>query len=520
MEAGTIKNIVIVGGGSAGWLTAGVIAAAHKSNHPNGLQVTLIESPDTPIIGVGEGTWPSMRTTLSKIGVSETELFRECDASFKQGIKFVGWVTGKTDDYYYHPLVLPQGFSETDLVLPWQQQRNEISFGDAICYQGYLCERNLAPKQITTPEYASVANYAYHFNAVKLGQFLRKHCVEKLGVRHISDHVTAVKSADDGDISALTTKMHGDLAGDLFIDCSGSASLLLGNHFQVPFISKKHILFNDAAIAVQVPYPAEDSPIASHTTATAKSAGWIWDIGLPTRRGLGYVYSTAHIDAETVERELREHIQPSITKEVLDSLSFRKISYDPGYRKEFWHRNCVAVGMSSGFIEPLEATALVMVEAAASMISNELPASKEVMGIVAKRFNQRFTYYWDTMIDFVKLQYALTKRTDTEYWIDNTKAESIPERLHELLSLWRHQPPNKYDFPLAEEMLPAASWQYILYGMGFVTENRTTETHFNNAQNFQKFSDEAKALAAKYCMHLPTNRELIQKINLYGLQKI
>ncbi len=520
MQNNSIKNIVILGGGSSGWLTAGVIAAEHKSHQAEGIQVTVIESPDVAPIGVGEGTWPSMRITLSKMGVSETDFFRECDASFKQGIKFAKWVNGKDDDFYYHPLVLPQGFNEADLVLPWQSIRDQVSFADAICFQGHLCERGLAPKQITTPEYASVANYSYHFNSLKFGQFLAKHCVERLGVKHVIDHVLEVKSADNGDIAALSTKQSGDIEGDLFIDCSGSAALLLGKHYQIPFISKKHILFNDAALAVQVPYPSEDSPIASHTVATAQSGGWIWDIGLPTRRGVGYVYSSAHIDEETVADELRRYIEPSIGREKAASLSFRKIPYDPGHRATFWHRNCVAVGMAAGFLEPLEATALVLVEASAAMISNDLPATKDVMQIVAKRFNQRFSYYWDTIIDFVKLQYVLTKRTDTQYWIDNVKPESVPVRLQELLELWRHQVPNKYDFPLAEEMLPAASWQYILYGMGFVTENRSTQKRSSDFAIFQRYRREVKALTERYTAHLPTNRDLINKICQVGLRRL
>ncbi|HEX7028473.1 MAG TPA: tryptophan 7-halogenase, partial [Gammaproteobacteria bacterium] len=193
MSDQAVKHVVILGGGSAGWLTAGVIAAEHKANEPGGLAVTLVESPNVAPIGVGEGTWPTMRTTLSKIGVSETEFFRNCEASFKQGIKFVGWVNGAEDDYYYHPLELPRGFNKTDLVSPWQKIRDRVAFADAVCFQGHLCERNLAPKQLSTPEYAHVANYAYHFSSVKLGEFLAKHCTEKLGVRHIVDDVTGIE---------------------------------------------------------------------------------------------------------------------------------------------------------------------------------------------------------------------------------------------------------------------------------------------------------------------------------------
>lgn len=515
-----VKHVVILGGGSAGWLTAGVIAAEHKAGEAGGLAVTLIESPNVAPIGVGEGTWPTMRTTLSRIGVSETEFFRNCEASFKQGIKFVGWVNGGKDDYYYHPLELPRGFNKTDLVSPWQKIRDRISFADAVCFQNHLCERNLAPKQLGTPEYAAVANYAYHFSSIKLGEFLAKHCTGKLGVRHIVDDVTGIEPAENGDIQALQTKSNGAIAGDLFVDCSGAGSMLLGKHYGVTYKSKKHVIYNDTALAVQVPYAADDAPIASQTIATAQSNGWIWDIGLPSRRGVGHVYSSAHTGEEAAAEELRAYISSSIGKEKADRLAFRKIRYEPGHRAEFWHRNCVAVGMSAGFVEPLEATALIMIEAAATMISAELPATRDVMDIIARRFNQRFTYYWDTTIDFLKMQYALTKRTDTEYWQDCVREDSIPDRLRELLYLWRRQVPNRHDFPLAEEMLPAASWQYILYGMGFVTDDRATARRSNDAAIFERYVKEVREIAQRYIQHLPSNRDLINKIHQVGLQKL
>jgi tryptophan 7-halogenase len=520
MISGTVKNIVILGGGSAGWLTAGVIAAEHHANKPDGIKITLIESPDVAAIGVGEGTWPSMRSTLSKMGVSETDLFRECDASFKQGAKFAKWVTGSQDDYYYHPLVLPQGFYEADLVTNWQPLRDKISFTDAVCCQGVLCDAGKAPKQITTPEFASVANYAYHLNSTKLGQFLQKHCTEKLGVNHVLDHVIRVKSKENGDIAALETKANGDIEGDLFIDCSGLHSLLMGKHFQIPFVSKKHILFNDTALAVQVPYASEDSPIASHTISTAQSAGWIWDIGLPTRKGVGIVFSSAHISDDMASEELRKYIEQSLSPEKAADLSFRKITINPGHHETFWHRNCVAVGMAAGFLEPLEASALVLVEASAAMISNELPATRDVMDIVAKRFNQRCNYYWETIVDFLKLHYVLTKRTDSDYWVDNLDKKTIPEHLQEKLILWRSHVPNKYDFPLVEEMFPAASWQYVLYGMGFVTEDRSTLRRFSDQSLSKKHFADAQQYTKKVLELLPTNRDLINKIRQYGLQKV
>ena len=272
-----VKNLLILGGGSAGWLTAGVIAAEHGGS----LNITLVESPDVASIGVGEGTWPSMRETLRKIGVSEAAFMRECDASFKQGSKFVGWQTGKGSEFYYHPFSLPQGFFEVDSIPCWQANLGGVSFASAVCPQEQICERQLAPKQPATPEYAAVLNYAYHLDAVKFGQFLRKHCVDKLGVRHLTDHVVAVNESDTGDIKSLGTRAHGDLEADLFIDCSGSAGVLIGKHFGQGSVSRRSTLFNDRALAVQVPYATQQAPIASATVSTALRAGWVWDIGLP-----------------------------------------------------------------------------------------------------------------------------------------------------------------------------------------------------------------------------------------------
>ncbi|TYK66403.1 tryptophan halogenase family protein [Colwellia echini] len=515
-----IKQVIIVGGGTAGWLTAGVIAAEHNLKSESGLQVTLIESPEVNTVGVGEGTWPTMRETLDKIGINETDLFRECEASFKQGSKFSKWVNGAEDDHYCHPFVLPQGYGKTDLVFPWQKHRADISFADAVSFQGHVCEQGRAPKLITTPEYAGMANYAYHLDAVKLGMFLQKHCIEKLGVNHVIDHVTEINSADNGDILSITTKMNGDIAGDLFIDCSGLSSMLLGKHFKVPFISKKHILFNDTALAVQVPYLDDNSPIASQTISTAQSAGWIWDIGLPSRRGVGYVYSSEHTNETEAEVELRAYIESSIGKTEADKLSVRKISFNPGHREKFWHKNCVAIGMASGFLEPLEASALVLVELAAAKISREMPTTRETMDIVSKRYNKQFLYRWERIIDFLKLHYVLTKRTDSAYWVDNCALETIPESLQELMTLWKQQPPGPQDFHHVEEVFPSASWQYILYGMGFETAENSRSRKFVNENMAHKFFSENVELTKKYLSVLPTNRELINKIKQYGMQKI
>ena len=210
----SVDRIVIVGGGTAGWLTAGVIAARHQGRIKAGtFSVTLVESPNIPIIGVGEGTWPTLRSTLFKMGVSETDLFRHCDAAFKQGAKFARWTTGAADDFYYHPLMLPQGFSQVNLVPHWLNTEGQRSFCDAVCTQGVLCDDGLAPKAITTPEYQAVANYAYHLDAGKFAPFLTKHCTETLGVVHVLADVTSVNLAETGDIASVSTRQSGDVEG-------------------------------------------------------------------------------------------------------------------------------------------------------------------------------------------------------------------------------------------------------------------------------------------------------------------
>lgn len=514
-----MKRVVIVGGGSAGWLTAGVLAAAHGPNTGPGVGITLVESPDVKPIGVGEGTWPSMRDTLRKMGLSESEFITECDASFKQGSRFSRWVTGAEDDFYYHPFVAPMGFGQVDVAALWRARYGDRPFADVATYQPRLCEQGRAPKQPGTPEFAAVANYAYHLDAGKFGQYLQGFCTGKLGVRHVLDHVQGVSPADNGDIAAVRTANHGEVEGDLFIDCTGAAALLLGRHYGVPLVSRRDTLFCDTALALQVAYTRDDSPIASHTASTAQAAGWIWDIGLPTRRGVGYVYSSAHTTDEAAEAALRRYVTDTGGSPDLAGAP-RKISFDPGHRETFWHRNCVAIGISAGFIEPLEASALALIELSAAMISDDLPATRELMDVVARRFNERFHYRWERIIEFLKLHYLLSRRGDADFWMDNRRTGTVPGRLLELLALWRYRPPSRRDFHEIEEIFPAASYQYVLYGMGFEPEALSCSAGPDDLARAEGLVRESADLARKYLAGLPSNRALIDHVRSSGLPRI
>jgi len=512
----SIRKIVVVGGGSAGWITAGLIAANHARIPDSPIEVTLVESPQVGTIGVGEGTWPTMRSTLRQLGIPESTFIKECSAAFKQGTRFVDWVDGRRDDVYYHPFTAPAGYPDIGPASCWQQGRGDLSFTDSVSPQGMVCDRNLGPKQAGTPEYAGILNYGYHLDAGKFANLLTNHCRRSLGVRHVQDHITGVHTAENGDIASLETTANGRIAGDLFVDCSGMRSMLLGNHFGVPFVDQSRVLFNDTALAVQVPYADNGTPIASQTISSARDAGWVWDIGLSSRRGVGYVYSSRHGTEEQAREILQAYLKETGAPPGAGE-SPRMISFSPGYREKFWHRNCVAVGMASGFIEPLEASALVMVELSARMIVEELPANRAVMDIVARRFNDKFHYRWARIIDFLKLHYVLSKRDDTAYWRDNRSRDSIPESLQELIELWRFRPPSQADFPHIDEIFSAASYQYVLYGMNPDSARgpyQPAEAHRTKAR--QLFENNSRA--ANQCLAtLPPHRALLEQIARHRL---
>ena len=515
-----IRRVIVLGGGTAGWLVAATLAAEFDSG-PEGIAVTLIESPDVATIGVGEGTWPSMRSTLLKIGISESDFIRECSASFKQGTRFTGWLHGK-DDTYYHPFSLPEAYSDINLAEYWLPYRDRVRFADAVTPQVPVCEACKAPKQIATPEYACNLNYGYHLDAAQFSTLLKSHAIDRLGVEHVVDHVTGVSSHGNGDIATVNCRRSGALQADLFVDCSGFASLLLGQHYAVSFIELSSVLFNDTALAVQVPYAVGDAPIASTTLATAGKAGWIWDIGLPTRRGTGYVYASDFIGEDEALAELGNYLATTGAPASIDQLAVRKIPINAGHRASFWHRNCVAIGNSAGFIEPLEASALVLVELSARMLAEHMPQNRQVMDRVSREYNERFLSRWRQVIGFLKLHYTLSQRADTAYWIENRSPDSIPDELEESLELWRHRAPWHRDETHVDEMFPSASYQYILYGMGFATE-----LHPSRRRVFAQEEKTARDLfagnsakAAKLVSNLPTNRELIGLVHRGGFSKV
>lgn len=460
-----INSIVIVGGGTAGWLCAAYLANVLPQKRKLPLQVTLVESPDVQTIGVGEGTWPTMRATLQRIGISETRFMRECNATFKQASKFVNWRQNPTPlnkDFYYHLFDAPSLSWPISPVPFWLEKSNDASFADyadAISVQQHVCENNLSPKLATTPEYEGLLHYAYHLDAGKFAALLQDVATNELGVKHQLANVTAVNVNEEGYIASLDTDRVGQINGDFFIDCTGFACRLLGQALDVPFKDYSDILLTDRAVVMQVPYQ-EDNDVKPYTQSTAQRAGWIWDIGLTHRRGTGYVYSSRHCSDQEAEQTLRQYNGAHST-----DLTTRLLKIRSGRREQIWSKNCMAIGLSAAFMEPLEASAIFLIEASCYMLTDLFPSDFDELDYIADKFNDSFAYRWDKVVEFIKLHYVLSGRTDSDFWLDNKDPNTWPQGFAEKLTRWQTATPSQYEFNHAFEPFTKESYEFILFGM-------------------------------------------------------
>jgi len=504
-----VKSILIVGGGTAGWLTAAFLARSLGTASGEGIRIALVESKEIGAIGVGEGTFPSIRSTLAAIGIDEARFVRECDATFKQGVKFVDWVRphgSAGSDHYFHPFNLPSQKPGGPELLPYWLQGaagDGVAFAEAATMQKRIADASHGPKRIKDGNFQGPMNYAYHFDAGRFAALLGEHA-RSLGVYHVLATVERVELDADGAIAAVVTRESGTLSADLYIDCTGFRATLIGEALGSPFRNINDVLFVDRALAIQVPYERPDAPIPSYTIATAHEAGWSWDIGLHQRRGTGYVYSSRHTDDARAEEILRSYIGPNN-----EQLNSRLLKFNVGYREVQWVKNCVAVGLSSGFLEPLESSGIGLIEMAAYLIGHLFPSNGD-FAPVAKLFNEQMKARYERIVDFLKMHYCLTQRTDTQFWRDNVDLQTLPESLKEKLAMWKCRPPHRLDFIVDMEMYPPCSWQYVLYGMEFRTElkaNKGTFPRFEEArQEFQmieKMSHHALA-------DLPSHRALVE----------
>jgi tryptophan halogenase len=470
-------SIVIVGGGTAGWIAASVLQRRLSQGAGRPVRITLVESSRIGILGVGEATVPTIRTLLRFLGIDEREFMRATSASFKHGILYRDWKNepGTPHNSYFHP------FDYTNILnfspqLWWLAARSHLpdaQYARDVGAQYTVAMAGRAPRQPEMPPYEGVNGYAYHLDAERLAEFLADRAV-RAGVVRVFDDVLDAKLGPDGTVEAIVTAEHGTIAGDFFVDCTGFAGLLIGRKLGVGFVSYNDSLLCDRAVALRVPTAPEEA-IRPYTSTTAKDAGWIWEIDLQSRRGTGYVYSSQHVSPEQAEAELRRHVGSRS-----EGLEARHLRMRVGRSEAFWRGNVAAIGLSGGFIEPLESTGIYLIEAGAVQLADSLQgvlglagqesgggAYRGALERLATLYNRRMIGLYEEIRDFIKVHYFLSTRRDTAFWRDNAEPSSAPDSLLELLDRWSVRPPQQFDFPNRFALFMEHHWLYIMLGMGW-----------------------------------------------------
>ncbi len=467
-HANKIFKIIILGGGTAGWMSA--ISLQHKWKDKN-ISITLIESPDIGIVGVGEGSTPSLKNFFDDVEIEESEWMKECNATYKVGIRFDGWSSEPGFESYRHPFPTQlDAFSSNGFAQHCYLRRSSIdinSHPDQFFLQSYLAEKSMSP--IAGYSFPFTNFYGYHFDSGMLGQYLAKVAVAR-GVSHLQEKVVDVKLKDNGEIESLIFDNQNEIEADFFIDCSGVSGYLIQKTLNVPFHSYKDNLFNDSAVVLPT---KTSSPLRSETISTALKNGWAWDIPLTNRTGNGYVYSSQYCNSDQAETELREKLG------LLDSdVEARHLKMNVGRVDKHWSKNCLAIGLSQGFIEPLEATALHIVQA--SILEFILNFEEgDFTNKNQDKYNQIINSRFEGVRDYIVAHYRINSRNDTPYWKDNANNQHLSESLIRLLNAWTGGLKHDIDEEIKQQDIgkyfPLDSWRILLAGYGFFPKNALSD---------------------------------------------
>lgn len=420
------NKIVIVGGGSAGWMTASTLIKSFPEK-----DIVLIESKNHPIIGVGESTLGGIKRWTKYIGINESMFFKETDASIKMSIKFTDFYKKGAGAFHY-PFGSSIQYQERNPIVDWHLKKyfypsTPISdFTDCLFPSSFLFKKNKFSKNLNfkfdnfDPEISS----AYHFDAIKFGQWLKNNICLPLGVKHILADVVSAKTSENG-IDALILEDGSEISSDLFIDCTGFKSLLIGKFLEETFIPYSHILPNNKAWATQIPYDNKIIELEGYTNSTAIENGWCWNIPLWSRLGSGYVYSDKYVSDEEALKQFKKYLSSQYmtvpkNKETIENLSFKNINMKVGIHKRTFVKNVVAIGLSAGFIEPLESNGLFSVHEFLFKLVDILQRGN-ISEFDRDMYNISVKDLFDNFAKFVSLHYALSHRDDTDYWRDVNK---------------------------------------------------------------------------------------------------
>lgn len=494
----TPLRIVILGGGTAGWMTANLFA--HRWQNRN-IEIVLVEAPDIGIIGVGEGSTPTLRRFFSDLGIAEHEWMPFCNATYKVNIKFNDWSPESGVASYSHPFISQlDAFSERAFYTNSMTRRlglNVETSPDKFLFNGWLSHNNLAP--ITPPNFPFKIEYGYHFDSGLLGQFLCDRAKQH-GVVHIQANVEHALLGNQGEISHLVCSDHENIHADFFVDCSGFESLLLQKTLDVEFESFKSNLFNDSAVVFPTEALAEP-PV--FTEATALSCGWAWRIPLTHRTGNGYVFASDFMEPEEAEKEFRHHLG------IKDDVAARHLKMRVGQVKEHWSKNCLGLGLASGFIEPLEATALHLVQTTVEIFMDEYENGNfgtQQQGI----FNEMITERFERVRDYIVAHYKLNTRTDTDYWRENRENNHLSESLLQILDVWFRK--GDINQEIHRQQLAthfgSTSWHCLLAGYGAFPELAKKQPGRGDLY----YEKELPQLFTGCIMNFQTHMEALQKM--------
>ncbi|MCU6453702.1 tryptophan 7-halogenase [Sphingomonas sp. A2-49] len=454
MSGEPIGRVVIVGGGTAGWMAA---AAAARFLDDGRRTVTLIESDAIGTVGVGEATIPPIRGFNARLGIDEADFLRATGGTPKLGIEFVGWRDGT--DRYIHPFGTHgrdiEGLNFHQL---WLKLRDAPGIGGIEAYSmSAVAARahRFAPPSPDPRSPLSGLEYAYHFDAGLYAGFLRARA-EAQGARRMEGRIVGVEQDARGHVAAVRLEGDRRVEGDLFIDCSGFRSLLLGETMGVAFEDWSHWLPCDRAIAVPT---ARTAPLLPYTRATAHGAGWQWRIPLQHRTGNGHVYASAFTSDEDAERTLRAHLDAAPTAEP------RRLSFRAGRRMRMWAGNVVALGLAGGFLEPLESTSIHLIQTGISKLFGLFPDMR-FTDVERDEYNRLMGDQYASIRDFIILHYAATTRDDTPFW-RHVRTMALPDTLNRKIALFREK---GRIFRYDDELFAVPSWVAVLLGQGVVPD--------------------------------------------------
>jgi len=495
-------KILIVGGGTAGWM-----AALHMQDAwgDKGVDICLIESPMIGTVGVGEGTTPRLREFLTRLDIPESEWMPACNATYKCGIRFPEWSTVEGYESYFHPFF--SNYDKEYVQYFWDNCRQRRSGYDIPVHpDDFFLTTALARQQrspIPKHNPATDSMYGYHLDATLMGEFLKGKVTQR-GVTLIQDTITDVNINEHGDISHVQTEDHGKIEAGLFVDCSGFKGLLIREAMGEELNSTKAYMFNDSAIAIPTPIKNQGE-IMSETISRAMKYGWVWHIPLSSRMGNGYVYSSDYISKEDVETEFREYLGKDA--EGIKALHLR---WSPGRLENHWKNNCVAIGLSQGFLEPLEALMINVIQGSIEGFTACFELG-EFTDRYREGFNSEMNQFIDVIRDYLQMHYKLNSRDDTAYWRDNRDNTNMSAQLAGVLNAWDGN--ESMDRVLPEDskqsIYPRLSWYCMLAGMGRFPEpckaplrlpvrhqRRARESNEEQAKNYYPHAEYLKKLYA------------------------